>query len=589
MRTGLHANQTGDHARILDYYRRSGSKTFKTLTFDAPLLGALKALGVTIIGRVYEDTQRLGGDDAKRFLSRVLDSARRHPQVDYWEGHNEAWHVPGEIERYAEREIERMKALEQIGKKAVIGNFATGTPNLDDASWSLFRPALEHAARDGHALGLHEYAGPYMQYMVETGDGRNAWDHAARRWTGFSDVRETYYRPGLEGWLTLRYRKVYRRYLAPWGLGELPLFITEGGIDNTSPRPGGQGAGWRDFEGSEFAKHAAAGDYAAQRRWYMWQVSRDRFVRGVVDFGWDGTATGWASFDLQPRPDMVNRIITEEATLPVGHLDTAPTPGPAAPAPTPADPAAIVDRPAAHRSSRAGERASWIVVHSTDTPVGGSVAGTVNYLVDNPNQVSIHELVTPAGVYRMVADGEAAHHAGYGTLPDGTTGAEVNRRSWGIEIYQIHGQPCAPELVDVAARRIAEACRRLGIADTSRIVSHREIDPGRRSDPVGVDMGVLRARVLQILGAVPAPVPAGESVDVAALWREADARQSIQLNPSAALQRSIRADGLAVTSGEWDHGTRFVAQRAEPLAGGPATVYVYDKQTGRVTRYRRAA
>lgn len=577
MRTGLHANQTRDHAKILDYYRRSGSKVFKTLTFDTPLLDALASMGVTIIGRVYEERQRLGGDDAKRFLDRVLDSARRHPRVSYWEGHNEAWHKPGEIERYAEREIERMKALEAIGKRAVIGNFAVGTPDIEDGSWALFRPALEHAASHGHALGLHEYAGPYMQYMVETPDGRNQWDHAGNRWTGFSDAAETYYQVGLTGWLTLRYRKVYRRFLVPWGLGALPLFITEGGIDNTSPRPGGQGAGWKDFEGSEFAKHTAVGDYAEQRRWYMWQVSHDAFVKGVVDFGWDGTATGWASFDLAADPAMVNRIIAAEADLPVGHHAAEP-----APAPSPAPAPGVVDRPAVHRSSRAGERASWIVVHSTDTPVGGSAGGTVNYLADNPARVSIHELVVPGTVYRMVLDSEAAHHAGNATLPDGTTGAAVNRVSWGIEIFQIHGQPCAPDLVDVAARRITEACRRLGITDTARIVGHREIDPGRRSDPVGVDMGVLRARVLSLLGGAPAPAPGVDVEALKAAARAEHARAGVRLNGGSAIQRTMLADGAWPTTNEATLGGITYA-RGESHIGG---AWLYWWENGKVRRAR---
>ena len=52
---------------------------------------------------------------------------------------------------------------------------------------------------------------------------------------------------GDEGWLTLRYRKVYRDYLDPAGLA-VPLLITETGIDGlVAGRPGPQGGGWKDF------------------------------------------------------------------------------------------------------------------------------------------------------------------------------------------------------------------------------------------------------------------------------------------------------------------------------------------------------
>ena len=42
---------------------------------------------------------------------------------------------------------------------------------------------------------------------------------------------------GDEGWTTLRYRKVYRQFLIPSGLGSVPLVITECGIDPKSDVP----------------------------------------------------------------------------------------------------------------------------------------------------------------------------------------------------------------------------------------------------------------------------------------------------------------------------------------------------------------
>lgn len=318
MRTGLHANQTRDHTKILDYYRRSGSNVFKTLTFDDALLDGLKGLGVTIIGRLHRDRQELGGSVASTFVRDLVASARRHPQVDFWEGWNEAFHVASEIGRYAEFEIERMKALEAVGKKAAIACFSTGTPEITDggATWARFRPALEHARAHRHALALHEYGGPYMQYMTETPDGRNQWKQGA--FTGASPDPSVYDASGLEGFLCLRYRKVYR-LLRAWGIGDLQLFITEGGIDDTMPRPGPGGKGYKAFRDGTWDRLPGIGDYAQQRFWYMEQVSRDPYVAGVVDFGWDGTSTGWPDFDLSTDPAMVNRIIQLESALPAGH------------------------------------------------------------------------------------------------------------------------------------------------------------------------------------------------------------------------------------------------------------------------------
>lgn len=318
MRTGLHCNNTRDHARILDYYRRSGANVIKVLTYHNDLLGELKAMGVTIVGRLHADEQPLGGSGARAFLERMMDAAEEHPAVDYWEGYNEAYDGLDQIGRYAEFEIERMRQLEEIGRKAVIGCFSTGTPQVTDggATWKRFRPALERALAGGHALGLHEYAGPYMQYMTRTPGGKNQWDHQTSQFTGVGV--EGIWDPSLDGWLILRYRMAYALFRT-WGLGELPLFITEGGIDDTTPRPGPGGKGYKAFANTEWAHIPGIGDYAEQRRWYQWQVTHDTFVRGVTDFGFEGTATGWPDFDLATDPAMLNRIIQLEQTLPAGH------------------------------------------------------------------------------------------------------------------------------------------------------------------------------------------------------------------------------------------------------------------------------
>lgn len=329
MRTGLHINSWRNPAQTIDYYRRSGARVAKALEFDRGGLAALKAAGVTIIGRVYREHQSLSEAEARHFNATVVDHARAYPEVDYWEGWNEAFQGRQELARYAEVEIERMRALEAVGKRAVIGNFSQGQPGLTD--WHLFRPALEHAMRRGHALGLHEYAGPYMMYEVETPDGRNRTHKGA--FTGTS--MQSYRIPGLEGWKTLRYRKAYGVFRG-WGLGELPLFITESGIDDTPPAPGPPGRGWRDRQG--FGGGQFVGDYADQRAWYSWQLSHDRYVRGVVDFAWQTSDPRWSSFDLSADQGMVDRLIAAESDLPVWHFSAAARPPAKVPEPEPESP-----------------------------------------------------------------------------------------------------------------------------------------------------------------------------------------------------------------------------------------------------------
>lgn len=322
MRTGLHCNTIRDHGAILDYYSRAGSKVVKLMDFDAALLNQLRARGITIIGREYFDSQPIGGSAAKTNIQRIVNLARQFPQVDLWEGYNEEHADVDDIGRYAEWEIERMRAFDNAGLRArcLIGCFSCGTPALPDdpdvakrPAWERFRSALSHALAQGHGLALHEYSGPYMQWLC----GANQWDWAANRPARIDDPCTD---PRVEGWLTMRYRKAWRMCMTPWGLGELPLYITEGGVDDTWPRPGPQGKGYKDFANTEWAGIPGIGDYAQQRRWYMTQVSRDRYVRGVVDFGWDSADPTWRSFDLKTDPAMVSRIITAEHDLPVGHF-----------------------------------------------------------------------------------------------------------------------------------------------------------------------------------------------------------------------------------------------------------------------------
>ncbi len=82
MRTGLHCNTVRDPQKILNYYRRSQAGQIKVMEFEAPLLNELKALGVTIIGRLYVDRQSLGGSEASRFIRDLIAKAREFPQVD---------------------------------------------------------------------------------------------------------------------------------------------------------------------------------------------------------------------------------------------------------------------------------------------------------------------------------------------------------------------------------------------------------------------------------------------------------------------------------------------------------------------------
>jgi hypothetical protein len=263
----------------------------KTLELDPNFLADVRARSpnTIIVGRMMLHELNLSQADAPAEARRAVDAVlplaledRRRGLVDAWEGFNEP--VPGsedEMRRLADLEVERVRLLAENGLRAVVGNFGTGQPPLE--WWPAFRPALEAAqAHDGY-LALHEYSAPTMWYNTN----REPLDYRAA--------------PADEGWLTLRYRKVYRQFLQPWGL-RLPLLITEGGIDGmVTDRPGPPGRGWKDFGGYWAAELGmgldSPGNYIEQLAWYDGELQLDEYCRGASVFAMTGF-DGWQSYEL---------------------------------------------------------------------------------------------------------------------------------------------------------------------------------------------------------------------------------------------------------------------------------------------------
>jgi hypothetical protein len=239
----------------------------------------------------------------------------------------------------------------------------------------------------------------------------------------------------------------------------------------------------------------------------------------------------------------------------------------------------VVERPSVHWSARLGQQVRYIIVHSTASPVGAPAQNTLKYLVGpNARRVSAHELVLPGRrAYRLVPDESAAHHCESETVrfPDGTPAHLANEITWGIETYQVSGRPVGEEVLDTTIERVATACRRFELG-SSHILGHREIDPDRRQDPVGVDMDALRAAVDRVLQGDVFLADVDEVSLRNVLLAEAEVHQTIQLNPIAALQSRIFADGFVPTSPEFDtqvNSVQYRAQRAEHLGTGQVRVY----------------
>jgi len=220
----------------------------------------------------------------EEYLEDTQPTYEFNPLIKYWEGHNEpVWTDEEGMAWYAKFEIERMKLMAAQGLKCILGNFATGTPPLH--LWPAFLPALQVAREYEAILGLHEYSCPWMWWMTGT--------HQL-------DPDED---QGDEGWTTLRYRKVYRQHLTPNGAGDVPLVITETGIDplvNPKP-PGVTGGTWKQL-GGFWAEHDNEPDkadyYFQQLKWYDEEMQKDDYVLGATIFTWGNFGPPWSDFDV---------------------------------------------------------------------------------------------------------------------------------------------------------------------------------------------------------------------------------------------------------------------------------------------------
>jgi hypothetical protein len=266
----------------------------KTLNLDPNLGRFVKENSPTtiVVGRIDLDQLDLTADPiplarntATKLLEFALDPTRYH-YFDAWEAYNEpVADTADKMKRLANFEAERVRLLGEQGVRSVIGNFAAGHPPLE--LWPHFAPALAAARQYKGYLGVHEYSAPIMEW-------------------GFGALQST---PGAnegdEGWLTLRYRKSYRRYLEPMGYGNLPLLITECGVDGLlQPRPGPKDAkGWRDFEMfwlSNGLRDDMPGVYMDQLIWYDGELQKDSYVKGAAIFA-AGASAGWESFEILGR------------------------------------------------------------------------------------------------------------------------------------------------------------------------------------------------------------------------------------------------------------------------------------------------
>jgi len=278
--------------QLFDLLKTGNVAVVKTLEYDPNFLIEIKATSPeTLVVARYTPLPLPDFNNwdpvaaARHFVDLLLPIAtepRRFANIDCWESYNEP--NPGNAEQMASLatfEAERTRLLAEAGIRSCIGNFSTGQPPLE--LWPAFFPALEAAkAHDGY-LALHEYSAPYIWF----GSGPHQLQEGSDE--------------GDEGWLTLRYRKVYRHILQPAGLG-IPLVITETGVDGqVGNRPGPEGKGWQDFEdfwwGENRVSTLTEGFYVEQLAWYDAELDQDDYLKGAAIFALAGSQ-GWESFEI---------------------------------------------------------------------------------------------------------------------------------------------------------------------------------------------------------------------------------------------------------------------------------------------------
>ncbi len=282
---------TRNDPRIFDLLRTGNVTLVKTLEYDPNFVAEIKSISpkTLVVGRM--DVPQVNLADmadpkaaAQAFADQLLPIAtepRRMAAIDAWESFNEP--APGDqdqMSRLAEFEAHRVELFAGAGIRSCIGNFSSGSPPLE--WWPQFRPAIEAAIKHKGYLGLHEYGAPTLQYGTSQdplGWAVNGAD---------------------EGWLTLRYRKVYSGYLKPNKLN-IPILLTEVGIDGlVTNRPGPDGKGWIDFAtywDSLGMGTDAPGNYIEQLAWYDAHLQQDSYVLGAAIFA-AAASPGWESYEL---------------------------------------------------------------------------------------------------------------------------------------------------------------------------------------------------------------------------------------------------------------------------------------------------
>jgi hypothetical protein len=185
--------------------------------------------------------------------------------VDYWEILNE--NAPPTLTEHAwlgHFFIEAMDIAEANGYRLALFSYSAGVPQ-----WHVWEAIVEtgvfaRAKEGGHALALHEYDWPTMDY---------SWGEPTEDLPPYDD----------RGVLAGRYRYLYRDFLIPRD-EVVPLVITECGLDPVIGHPG-LPTHWKER-------------YVEEMIWYDTKLREDEYVVGGAMFA-IGTFAQWEDYDYE--------------------------------------------------------------------------------------------------------------------------------------------------------------------------------------------------------------------------------------------------------------------------------------------------
>lgn len=143
----------------------------------------------------------------------------------------------------------------------------------------------------------------------------------------------------------------------------------------------------------------------------------------------------------------------------------------------------------AHESNYGGvnEGRKYVIVHAN----AGTLEGTLAWMQNPDANVSYHYLIAlHGGVYQLVDEHERAWHAGRSQWENDSN---LNDLSVGVAIESLEGSDSQVTALQYEAllTLIADIQARYDIP-SKYVLGHKEVSPGRKTDPVHIDMDKLR-------------------------------------------------------------------------------------------------